>query len=95
MRGLSGFMLAAGLLTAGATMAQAAPGMPDPESRVVRRIDDATTDYGSAANNMARGAVRVPRGQALCPAEIGIKTHQGIVKGWVGRIEKLSATNDG
>ena len=72
------------------TATRQADDMPSDQSALIRVVSEARAKYKSAANDMAKGAARVDRKQAICAAISGV-----VARNWKGKIATLSSNNDG
>ena len=70
--------------------APAAPARPADQDAFLAAIDAAADRFRAAPNDMARGGERPIRAQDICRALPNLA-----VRGWVGTIHALSATNSG
>jgi len=65
--------------------------LPEAQKKFLEAVDKARTDYGNAANEMAKGGARPARAKAVCAA---IKPG-AVVKDWIGEVTKLTTNGDG
>lgn len=82
----SAFMAALGSMQSAAQM----PPMPAAEANFIAAVVGARSDYKSAPNEMAAGAVRASRRENVCAA---VKSAQ--VRDWIGTVVTLSSSDDG
>lgn len=64
--------------------------MPASQSALVAVVESARKQYSVGANDMAKGAARPTRAQAICAA-----LQSRSVEGWVGRVANLSSNGEG
>lgn len=90
--GAVGLVMIVLIVGGGGTQSAARPtdGMPSEQSDLIRVVSDARAKYKSAANDMAKGAMRVERKRRLC-SDIQSLSAQD----WKGTIARLSSNNDG
>ncbi len=70
-----------------------APPMPADEQRFLAIIQQYASRYQEASNDLAKGALRPARAQALC--EFFRNTPALMATPWVGTVKSLSSNNDG
>jgi hypothetical protein len=64
--------------------------MPTEQSAVIKVVEAARQQYAAGANEMAKGASRPSRAQALCSV-----LPNRVVNSWIGRVDTLSTNGDG
>lgn len=64
--------------------------MPAEQSAMIEIVEAARQRYATSTNDMAKGASRPSRAQALCSA-----LPNRTVNGWIGRVSKLNTNNQG
>jgi hypothetical protein len=64
--------------------------MPGDQSSLIAAVATARQQYASGANEMAKGAARPARAQAICNA-----LHSRSVNGWIGRVATLTTNGEG
>jgi hypothetical protein len=64
--------------------------MPGDQASLIAAVETARQQYASGANEMAQGAARPARAQAICKA-----LHSRSVDGWIGRVTELSTNGEG
>jgi hypothetical protein len=64
--------------------------MPSDQARLITAVETARQQYAAGANDMAKGAARPARAQAICNV-----LHSRSVDGWVGRVTELSTNGEG
>ncbi len=85
----------AAVRTASAAPTPVASPLPDAEQWFVNTVTAFRGRYQGAANDMAKGAVRVARGHALCDPKETIRARQGVVTDWIGKVSDLDSVGDG
>jgi hypothetical protein len=65
--------------------------MPDRQRQFIDVLDDFAARYSQAPNEMAQGALRPQRAKAIC----SLMNRDGEVRGWVGKVKKMSSNNEG
>lgn len=72
-----------------------AQNQPSDEQAFVSAVQAARSVYRAGSNEMASGAARPARAQAICRLLAQSQNGERSVANWIGRIDKLSSTNSG
>ena len=64
--------------------------MPGDQASLIAAVEAARQQYASGANEMAKGAARPARAQAICNV-----LHGRSVNGWIGRVAELTTNGEG
>jgi len=72
--------------------AAAQPAAPPQEQRLVQIVESYAARYRDRPNDMAGGALRPARAREICET---MNAARGVVRGWVGTVERLDSTSAG
>jgi hypothetical protein len=65
--------------------------MPERQRQFVDIIDNFAARYGQTPNEMAQGALRPQRANAIC----SLMSRDTSVRAWIGKVKKMSSNNEG